>query len=527
MTDSSMERPARRRWRATVALLPGVALTMLHSSILDLVKVDVIQAIDSDKYRFQWVVGCYLVGGASGMAMTRFIGGRVGLRNVYLAALLLFSFTSAVCGVAREVLWMAPFRLAQGFGMGLVVATAMTILWREFPLRKGLAMAIYAVGLYLSVAIGPALGGFLTSAMGWRVLFLGNLPAGLLLFSLALALLEPDPPGEDTPAPFDLVGYLLLVGWIIPLVVMVDMGQYWGWTNSPYFVPWFAIFVIAAILFIAWGLFASAPLINLHPFRVRNFALGIAVKVIFSINLYVQLSLLGAYMTDLRGYQWWEGGLVLICGAGAMLLSMAVGLFWTGHRTRKIRMAGGLLGMAAATWQLASVDLYTSKIWIASIVFAWALAAGIVVVPALLTIFEDLSPVQVFRSAGVFNIMRSIPAFTAGTLGVALFTQTADGNFDLWRLDITHHRPIVKETSKRLEQHFRERGVSLQTSRKQSRAALGQWVHAHGKAYAFGTLFGYLALLTLLGPLAVLFVRTPQPDLPPPREQLRLAFGNA
>ncbi|MFO0945190.1 MAG: MFS transporter [Planctomycetota bacterium] len=360
-----------------------------------------------------------------------------------------------------------------------------------------------------------------------RRLFLLNLPMGLLFFALAAWLLDPDPPGEKTPAPFDLLGYLLLIGWIIPLVVMVDMGQYWGWTNSPFFVPWLAMFLVAAFLFVVWGLFASEPLINLHPFRVRNFSFGILVKVIFSINMYVQLSFLGTYMTDLRGYQWWEGALVLVFGAAAMLTSILAGLLWTGHRTRKARMGLGLVGMASATWLLSYVDLYTSKVWIACVIFLWALAAGIVVVPALLTIFEDLSPAQVFRSAGVFNIMRSIPAFAVGTLGVAWFTQTADGNFDLWRLDITHNRPIVRSTSRRLEQHFRERGSASTVALKQTHATLGQWVHANSKAYAFGSILGYLALLTFIGSTAAFFVRAPDPRLTPPRELLHLAFGTA
>jgi DHA2 family multidrug resistance protein len=494
--------------RLLAALLPGVALTMVHMAMLDIVTDDVIQAVDSDRYRFLWAVGTYLLGGGTGMAMTKWWAGRFGLRGSYVLGLIFFSVAGALCGGTSQIATLAPLRLVQGYGMGLVVAAAMLILWRSFPRHKEWAMGMYAIGVYSSSLLGPTTGAFLVSVANWRWIFLGNLPVGLLLAWLGWRLLPADRP-TGNPAPFDSIGLLLLAAWIATLNVVLDMGQYWGWTRSPTFVSWLAAFVVSFSLFIAWGLLHRHPLISLWPFRNRVFTVGLVVKMIYSINLYVVLSLLSAYMSKLRGYQWWEGGLVILPASLFMVAAILLGLLWGSNADRKARIVVGLLAMAAITWRLSYVDLYTSKMVLAALLMPWGIGAGLVVAPIIVTIFENVSLEEAANGAGIFNILRAIPAFVYGAIAVTLLTQNADWYFDLYRRDVSHNRPIVTATTKRLEDHFRGRGVSRGEGKKLAHATLGRWVHANAKADAFENAFQTLALVTLLGPVFVLLLPRP------------------
>ena len=106
--------------------------------------------------------------------------------------------------------------------------------------------------------------------------------------------------------------FLLFVFMVLCGTVVLDMGQYWGWFTSPFFVPWFVAFALLASGFVFWGLRAPAPLIDLRPFGERNFGVGLTIKALFSANLSVLLSLLSAYMIGARGYQWWQGALVIL-----------------------------------------------------------------------------------------------------------------------------------------------------------------------------------------------------------------------
>ncbi len=261
------------RWKHLAAVLPGVILTALHATLLDLPKADIIDAMASDRYRIYWIIGSYLFGAATGMAMTGFWSARLGPFGCYFCALLLFVAASGACGLVNDELQMVPLRLLSGYGTGLVISAAMLLIWQKFPANHELAMALYGIGLYLGALAGSALGGGLAHFFSWRSLFLVNFPLG----GLVLLLVRNIPLRFTRPAaatkPFDLLGFLLFESWVLTMMVVVIMGQYWGWFWSPFFAGWFLAFIVAFSGFVLWGILARNPLINLRNLAVRNFGL--------------------------------------------------------------------------------------------------------------------------------------------------------------------------------------------------------------------------------------------------------------
>lgn len=495
------------QWRIMLAVLPGLALTMLHSTALVLPKADFIDALDSDHYRIQWITGAYLVGSATGMALTRFLGERLGLKSTYLLAIILFVVGSILSAPATQVIWMTPPRLVQGFGNGLLISTGMVLIWRSFPVHKDLAMALYGMAVYVPALAGAPLGGLLTTIGSWRWIFFMNLPLGGGIGLLAFVLLPPDRPVQPQPGRFDWLGLGLLLSWIIPLNVVLDLGQYWSWFASPFFVPWFVILSIGLTAFTAWGVYAAHPLIDLRPLGVKHFALGLGIKVLFSINLYLLIGLLAGYMINLRGYQWWQGSLVLLPAVLTMLFGIIVGTTFGTDENRKLRMLMGLTLMALGTWGLSWVDVYTAKGWQAVHLAVWGLGAGLTCGPALLTTFEGLSTEQTLRTAGIFNVMRSLPTFAALGLLSTLLVQRTDTNFDWLRQKIRPERPLVAESLRNPAAYFVDRGSGSGQARKQAHALLGKWVHANSRAYALQDILGLLACVPAAGLVLVLFVR--------------------
>jgi DHA2 family multidrug resistance protein len=506
------------QWRVLLAVLPGVGLAMLNSTALDVPRADLIDALDSDRYRIQWIMGSYLLGSAAGMALTRLAGERLGLRAAYLWAVLLFALAGSLCGELNTVVWMTPFRLLQGLGMGLLVSSGMVILWRSLPQQRELAMALYGMAVYLPALAGGSLGGWLTAWDSWRWIFRINLPLGLVVAGLAWRLLPAipadEPAGGDDAAPpsepraFDWLGFALLLTWIVTLNVLLDMGQYWGWLNSPFFLPWLAGFALSFPAFVAWGTLARRPLIDLRPFALCHFALGISIKAIFSINLYVLVALLSAYMIDLRGYQWYQGALVLAPALASMFAGILAGIAAGTDANRKLRIGLGLAVMAAMTWLIGAADVYTSKYLLAALLAAWGAGAGLVIGPAMLTVFDGLTERQMLQSAGIFNIMRSLPAFVAGSLAVILLTRQTDAQFDVQRQTIQYNRPAVEETLRQVEGYFLRQGSDPARDR-QAHALLQQWVQANARAWAFQNVLRCLAIVTTLGLVLLIFVARP------------------
>jgi MFS transporter, DHA2 family, multidrug resistance protein len=496
----------RARWRVILAVLPGVAMALAHSTALNVPTADVIDALDTDKYRIHWISGSYLLGSAIGMALTRFAGSRLGFRGAYLVGIALFTVAAAACGLASDVIEMAPARFLQGLGNGLLISVGMVILWRAFPRHRELAMALYGMAVFVPATAGAVIGGLLAAWQSWRWIFLVNLPLGALILLIAMVLL-PRERRDKAQLPLDLIGLALLAGTIITLNVVLDLGQYWGWLTSPHFTLWLAAFLVAFVGFIIWGSLARRPLINLRVFGHWNTTFGLLIKVIFSINLYALIAILSLYMVNLRGYQWWQAGLVILPAVVTMIASILLGISVGRAGNRRLRMFAGLSAMALATWQLRVLDLYTSKFWLAGIFAAWGTGAGLVIGPALFTVFEGLALDETTTLAGVFNIFRSIPAYIATVTLVTFWTQATDAHFDTLRQSVQLNRPVVSESYEGLQERFIARGSPRDQSIVQSHALVARWSHANARAFALQDVLRDLTILTAAGVIAVCFVR--------------------
>jgi hypothetical protein len=169
----------------------------------------------------------------------------------------------------------------------------------------------------------------------------------------------------------------------------------------------------------------------------------------------------------------------------------------------------GLVLMALATGLLTVIDLYTAKGWQAVHLGVWGAGAGLVAGPALLTTFEGLSNEQTLRTAGVFNVLRSLPVFIAGGILGTLLTQHTDAQFDVLRQTIRYNRPVVSGAMRGQESYFLQQGSSRAVAGKQSHAALGRWVHANARAFALQDVLRLLALVPAAGLVLVLLVRVP------------------
>jgi DHA2 family multidrug resistance protein len=267
---------------------------------------------------------------------------------------------------------------------------------------------------------------------------------------------------------------------------------------------------------VGWGTLARQPLIDLRPLGERNFGLGLVVKALFSVDLFVLVALLSSYMIGARGYQWWQGGLVFLPALVAMGAAMLAGARFGRDRDRKLRIFAGLAVMSAVTWRLGAVDLYTSKVWIAGWLAVWGAGAGLAIGPTMLTVFAGLPPDTLAHAAGVFNIFRSLPVFAVGSLLVVLLTVRQDTHFDRLRLRITHDRPLVAATRANVARHVAARGGGA-ASAAQSRALLARWVRANAGAFALGDVLRVLALVTASSLLLVPALRPP-PERASPRD---------
>lgn len=498
----------RSHWRVMLAVLPGVALALAHSTMLNVPSADIIDALDTDRYRIHWISGSYVLGSALGMALTKFCSSRIGLRRSYLLGALVFALAGGACGLVNDVILMAPLRWFEGLGNGLMISAGMVILWNAFPRHRELAMALYGMAVFVPATAGAVIGGLITALESWRWIFFIDLPLGAIVIALAWLLLPHDAE-ECAPHPvkFDVVGVGLLLASIVTISVVLDLGQYWGWVTSRQFSVWLIGCVAAFSGFLAWGLWGKNSLFNLRIFGRRNITLGLLVKILFSINLYSLVAILSKYMIDLRGYQWWQAAMVILPAVATMALSIGLGIALGRDGNRRLRMFFGLGIMLLCTWQLTMLDMYTSKFWLAAVLGVWGCGAGLVIEPALSTIFAGLSMDDTMTLAGVFNICRVLPAYVAAIAFTTLWTQSTDAHFDTLRQNVRYNRPVVSASYESADQRFVDRGSPHDRSAKQSHAMISQWTHANALAFALEDVLGDLALVLAPGLILVCLVQ--------------------
>lgn len=502
-------------WSLVAGLLPGLLLLMLNTTLLAVATAEVANGLDSDRYRVQWVTGAYSVGFLVGCMLTQLVAGQVGLRRCFTGAVLLFGLVACLGGSSDTVMAMVPWRFVRGCTKGLALTSSMVLLWRRFPGHVSLWMSIYGTILFAGALLGAPLGGVLTSWFSWRALFLFQAPAGVLAALAAWRGLPDDRPAVRPRPWLDPVHFVLTPGWLTCLIVVVAMGQYWGWLDAPQLAAWLAGFVAFFLAFAAWGLLAPRPIFNLRPLLSPRYAVAFVLLSLYGISIYTLVGLLGGYLTDLRGYQWWQAGLVFLPALPCMLAAVLVGLWLGAPANRSWRLVGGLAVMALATWRLAAADLYMPREEIALLVACWGAGVGLATVPAMQGVFAGLTQEQAMQQAGIFNLNRFIPGFVVGTLMVTLLSRTTDAELDRLRLRITHNRPAVTQTLGQMRGDLARRTGLPAGPRRQAQAVLGKWARVNARAFALQTVLYYLAFLTGAGAvLALVAACWPAASLP-------------
>ena len=176
--------------------------------------------------------------------------------------------------------------------------------------------------------------------------------------------------------------------------------------------------------------------------------------------------------------------------------------------------------MAAGTWLLSDLDLFTDKRWLAAVVALWASGAGLMASPVICTPLEGLDPQQVASSASIKNLFRVLPSFVGGGIVSVLIERRTDARFDSMRQLLTTNRPPILDVYRGLVDYLTLHGFSPDDAAAQARRIITQFLRDNATVYADQAAFQYLALLPVLG-VALAFLLRPSPARRP-RPEARL-----
>src|SRR5271155_5458918 len=176
-----------RKWWTLIAVSVATFMLLLDITVVNVALPDIQRSLHSSFQDLQWVVNAYSLTLAAFLLTAGALSALLGRRLVFTAGLVVFTISSAACGLSTSPLELNLFRGAQGVGGAMMFATSLALIAQAFHGKeRGTAFGVYGAVVGAAVAVGPLIGGAITSGIGWRWIFFVNVPIGLLAFVIAL-----------------------------------------------------------------------------------------------------------------------------------------------------------------------------------------------------------------------------------------------------------------------------------------------------------------------------------------------------
>ena len=278
-------------------------LEIIDSSIVNVAIPTMMGNIGATLDEISWVTTGYMIANSIVLPIAAWLGTRLGRRNYFTGAILLFTAASVSCGLSPNLGCLIFFRIIQGIAGGALLPTSQTLIQEQFPREKaGMAMAIFGLSVMVGPALGPTLGGYLTDNFGWRSIFNINLPLGLLAAMLSWANVY-DMKGSEGLAEqakkngVDWWGLAFLCIGVGCFQYILERGEADQWFESPV-IRTCAFFAVTGIVsFVLWELRIKNPIMNLRLFKSNVVRSGTALMLMLGIMLYALTFVIPIYVS--------------------------------------------------------------------------------------------------------------------------------------------------------------------------------------------------------------------------------------
>jgi DHA2 family multidrug resistance protein len=501
--------PRHNPWLITVSVMMAVFMEVLDTSIANIALPHIAGSLSATPEEATWVLTSYLVSNAIVLPMTGWLGNYFGRKRVLLSCIVMFTFASALCGMAWDLPTLIIARILQGFGGGAMVPIAQAIMLESFPPQKrGAAMAVFAQGVVVAPILGPTVGGWITDNYSWRWIFYINLPVGILATLMAKWSVE-DPPyiKRNKKADIDFVGLGLLAVWLGTMQIVLDKGQEADWFGAEW-IRWFTVLSVAAFAgFVAWEFYVEHPLVDLHVFRNRNFTVGLVLMTSLAAILYGTTAALPLFLQTLMGYPALQAGYAMSPrGVAAFFTTWCVGRLVGKIRLRWM-LCFGFTMLAVSSFMLSDINLQVSQMTVIWPSVLNGIAISFIFVPLTTATMSQLGQQQIGNASGLYNLMRNL----GGSIGIAFVTtMLARGAQTHQALMVGHLTSTDPAFAQRFAaaKHLLGRHADPATATRQAYNAVYSLLDQQAHLWAFVDNFYLFGLLALAGiPLVFLFKR--------------------
>jgi DHA2 family multidrug resistance protein len=432
-----MENQEQYRYRGLVTggIMLATIMQVLDTTIANVALPHMQGSLSATQDQVVWVLTSYIVASAIMTLPTGWLAGRYGRKRIFVTAVIGFTLTSLLCGLATSIEEMVAFRLLQGcFGACIVPLAQATMLDLNPPERRGQAMALWGMGVMIGPILGPTLGGYLTENFDWRWVFLINLPLGLVAV-VVMGMFMPD--SEREQRPFDLFGFFTLALIIGCLQLLLDRGEMLDWFATREIVIYCSIALACLWMFVVHTRQVKHPFLSAEMFRDRNLVTSLFFIFFTGIILLATMALLPPYLQNLMGYPVMDVGILMAPrGVGTMLSMMLVGRLINRVDPRVLIMTG-LSFTATSLYFMTHFSVFVPArmlIWTGAL---QGFGLGFIFIPLNTIAFATLAPRYRAEAASVFSLTRNIGSSIGISLVMAVLSRNIAINHDYLSENLT------------------------------------------------------------------------------------------
>ncbi|MBP2292650.1 DHA2 family efflux MFS transporter permease subunit [Azospirillum rugosum] len=503
---------AHNPWLIAVVVSIATFMEVLDTTIANVALRYISGTLAISTDQASWVVTTYLVANAIVLTASSFIAKRYGRKRFYLGCLGLFTVSSILCGFAWNLESLLVFRVFQGFAGGGMVPISQSILADSFPpAKRGQAFAIFGVAVVVAPVVGPTLGGWLSDNYSWHWCFLINGPVGVLAFALvAMLVQEPKSAIEERETlkrqgiRLDLVGFLLVAGFLGSLEMVLDRGQTEDWFGSSFIIVFTIICVACFCLMIPWELTRKNPVMDLRMIATRQFGSCFLVMMATGAILIATTQFLPELLQQYYGYTATWAGMALSPGGLVTMMMMFVVGRLTGIVEPKYLIAVGAGIVALAMWDL--TNLYAdATFWF----FAWSrifigLGLPLIFIPITTASYNGIPPDKTDQASAMINVARNV----GGSIGVSVAANVLAYREQFHQSRLVEHvvpsNPAYQTTLQTVTNYFATAGNAADAP-GQAIAYIGQQVQTQAGFWAYIDVFFVLMLISAAAvPLALI-----------------------
>src|SRR5215475_5600724 len=477
----------RNPWLIAIAVMLATFMEVLDTSIAAVALPYSAGSLSATNDEATWVLTSYLVANAVVLPASSWFSLRFGRKRFLLFCIVIFTASSFACGAATSLGMILIARALQGAGGGALQPLSQAILLETFPPQKrGMAMAVFALGVVVAPVLGPTLGGWLTDTYSWRWAFYINIPVGAFAVFMITRYVE-DPPyiKNAKPGKFDALGLGLLAVWLGSLQIILDKGQEDDWFGATW-IRWAAgILVVSFVAFLIRSFRHDKPLVDLRVFRHRNFAIGCVLIGLFGAAIYGLITLLPLFYQELMGYTALAAGwAVSPRGVGAIIAMPMIGYLTAKIDNRWLIAFGfGLFGITSLWFGKVNLQIGPwSFFWV---ILLSGFGSGCIFVPLSTTAMAFLKNEEIGNASGLYDLLRNI----GGSIGISVVNTIVARHEQLHRNELAASlnpgRVTVQGTIHGMQGYLAAQGASATDALHQAYGLIGQDLNSQARLWSY------------------------------------------